>query len=56
MPSFKCKDIGMKCGFTAKAKTQDELLKMIGDHARSVHSLNPVPQETMDKIMKAIKK
>ncbi len=56
MPSFKCKDIGMKCGFTAKAKTEDELMKLIAGHAKSAHNLDPIPPETMDKIKKAIKK
>ena len=56
MPSFKCKDIGMKCDFTAEAKTQDELMKKISAHAASAHGMKTVPAETMTAIKKAIKK
>jgi predicted small metal-binding protein len=55
MPSFKCKDIGLKCGFEAKAKTQDELMSKIATHAASAHNMTTVPPETMAKIKKAIK-
>jgi predicted small metal-binding protein len=55
MPSFKCKDIGMKCAFEAKAATQDELMKKIAAHAASAHNMKTVPPETMTKIKKAIK-
>ena len=55
MPSFKCKDIGLKCAFEATAKTQDELMKKISTHAASAHNMKIVPPETMTKIKKAIK-
>ena len=55
MASFKCKDIGLECPFTAEAKTQDELMKKIATHAASAHGMKTVPPETMAKIKKAIK-
>ena len=55
MPSFKCKDIGMKCAFEATGKTQDELMKKISTHAASAHKMTTIPPETMTKIKKAIK-
>jgi len=55
-PTFKCKDIGMKCDFTAQGKTEDELMKKISAHAASAHGMKTVPPETMKKIKKAIKK
>lgn len=55
MPSFKCKDIGLKCGFEATAKTTDELMKKIAVHAASAHKMTTIPPETMIKIKKAIK-
>jgi predicted small metal-binding protein len=33
MPSFECKDIGMSCPFEATAKTEDELMNKIAEHA-----------------------
>jgi len=56
MPSFKCKDIGMACPFETSAKTEDELMKKIAEHAAKEHGLKTVPPETMTAIKKAIKK
>jgi len=56
MPSFKCADIGMKCGFEATAKTEPELLKKIAGHAKAVHGIDPIPPDLMAKVQKAIKK
>ena len=56
MPSFKCRDIGMSCGFQATAKTEDELMKMIAQHASKAHNMKPVPPDVMVKVKKAIKK
>jgi predicted small metal-binding protein len=55
MPSFKCKDIGLACGFEAKATSQDELMKKIATHAASAHNMKTIPPETMTKVKKAIK-
>lgn len=57
MPSFKDKDIGMKCDFEATAKTEEELMKKISEHAAKVHNIKPpFPADMMAKIKKAIKK
>ncbi len=56
MPSFKCKDIGMKCGFEIKDENQEELMSIVATHAAKTHNLTTVPPETMEKIKKAIKK
>jgi len=52
---FACKDIGMQCDFTAKAKTEDELMQKISVHAKSAHSMAQIDAATMDKVKKAIK-
>lgn len=54
MPSFKCKDIGMDCPFTASAPTEAELEKKIAEHARTAHNLNP-DKELWKKIKSVIK-
>ena len=55
MPKFKCRDIGMDCGFKAKARTEGELMKHIAAHAKEVHNLDPVPDDILKKVKKAIK-
>ena len=56
MPSFKCKDMGMKCKFEVKTENQDELMQMIALHADKSHNMKNMPPEMMEKVKKAIKK
>jgi predicted small metal-binding protein len=56
MASFKCKDLGMKCGFEVKDENQDELMKIIALHAENTHKIKETPPEMAEKIKKAIKK
>lgn len=55
MASFKCKDLGMKCGFEVKDENQDELMSIIALHAEKTHNMKASP-EMAEKIKKAIKK
>ena len=55
MPTFKCADIGMKCGFEAKAQTKEEILLLVGMHANAVHDMKSVPPDLLKAINKAIK-
>ncbi|MDG7006674.1 MAG: DUF1059 domain-containing protein [Nitrososphaerota archaeon] len=52
---FACKDIGMDCGFKASAKTEEELMPKIAQHAKAAHQLDPIPAETALKVKAAIK-
>jgi predicted small metal-binding protein len=56
MPSIKCKDIGMKCGFELKDDNQDELMQLLAMHAEKTHGLKTIPPDLQQKIQKAIKK
>lgn len=56
MPEFKCKDLGMKCGFEVKDENQDELMKMIALHGASSHDIKEIPPDMMEKIKGVIKK
>ncbi len=56
MPSFKCKDIGMSCNFEVTARTEDELMKKIAEHADKAHNMKTIPPDVMSKVKKAIKK
>ena len=56
MPSFKCKDVGMKCKFEVKDENQEEMMSMIAMHAEKSHGIKEVPPDMMEKIKKAIKK
>lgn len=56
MASFRCSDIGMDCAFEATARTEDELMKKIAEHARKAHNMKTIPPDVMRKVKKAIKK
>jgi predicted small metal-binding protein len=53
--SFACKDIGMACGFQARAESDSELLPKIGAHAKSVHGIDPIPADLMARVQAAIR-
>ena len=55
MPSFACKDVGMTDDWKATAKTEDELLKKIKEHAGKAHNMKDVSPEMMQQIKQAIK-
>ena len=56
MPSFKCADVGMDCGFEATADTEEELMKKITDHAREAHQMETIPPDMVEKVKQAIKR
>jgi predicted small metal-binding protein len=45
MPSFKCKDVGMKCSFEVKDENQDELMKIIALHGEKSHGMKEISPE-----------
>ena len=52
---FACKDIGLQCSFTAKAKTEEELMQKIAQHAKEAHSMQQIDEATAAKVKAAIK-
>jgi predicted small metal-binding protein len=57
MLSLACKDAGFDCAHVMTANTEDELMKRAGEHAQSVHNLNPqdMSPEMVSKIKSVIK-
>lgn len=53
---FKCKDIGMDCGFQASAKSIDQLMPQIVEHAKTAHNINEITPDLKKKVEGAIKK
>jgi predicted small metal-binding protein len=55
---FKCRDIGFDCGFTTKAKTEDEILQNCATHAQKDHHMKPeeINEELKAKIKANIHK
>lgn len=53
--SFKCKDIGMDCGFEATSEEKDSLMHKISSHAKEVHQMSTISDDLAKKVDAAIK-
>jgi predicted small metal-binding protein len=51
--SFKCADIGMKCGFETKADNKEQLMKSIATHAKEAHNITTIAPDLMMKVTAA---
>ena len=53
---FKCKDIGMKCGFEVKGgSSKEEIMQVAAVHAKITHNMATVAPDLAQKISAAIK-
>ena len=53
--SFRCKDIGMDCGFETHADSMDALMPKITKHAAEAHNIKQIPEDLRKKVTSAIK-
>ncbi len=49
-----CRDIGFDCDGVVQAETEDEVLKLVAEHARTVHNMDDVSQEVVDKVLEVM--
>ncbi len=40
-----CRDVGADCDFEARADTEEELFKILTEHAKSGHGMEEIPPE-----------
>ncbi|MDG6966393.1 MAG: DUF1059 domain-containing protein [Nitrososphaerota archaeon] len=56
MTGFKCKDVGMNCGFEFKdATSREEAVQLAATHARVAHGIAIIPPDLAAKVQAAIK-
>ncbi|MCS6785064.1 MAG: DUF1059 domain-containing protein [Candidatus Caldarchaeum sp.] len=56
MPSFSCRDVMPNCSFEVKnASSVDELMTILGAHAKHAHNIEKIPPDVVEKVKKAIK-
>lgn len=53
MLKFKCRDVGFDCGWSAKGKTEDEILAQCAAHTTNDHHMKP--EEITDELKGKIK-
>ncbi|HET6370400.1 MAG TPA: DUF1059 domain-containing protein [Nitrospiria bacterium] len=53
-----CLDVDPKggCAFQVRAETEDEVMRLTGDHAKIVHKMTSIPPEMASQVKAAIKK
>jgi len=58
MLKFQCRSVGFDCDFTAKGKTEDEILAQCAAHATKDHNMKPeeITEELKGKIKSNIHK
>ncbi len=44
---LRCKDVGVGCGFEVRAATEEEVLRIAAQHAKTDHGIDEVKQEYM---------
>ena len=52
-----CLDVNPKggCAFEVRAESEDEVLRLVADHAKNMHNMAKVPPDVAAKIKGAIK-
>ena len=52
-----CLDVDPKggCAFEVRAETDDEVMRLIADHAKHMHQMSNPPAEMVTKLKKSIK-
>ena len=51
---LRCNDVGFECDGVIRAETEEEVLKQAAEHARTVHNLQEITDEVVQKVRAAI--
>ncbi len=50
-----CRDVGADCDFEARDETEEELFKILAEHAKSGHGMEEIPPELVEKVRAVIR-
>lgn len=51
----RCRDVGFDCDGVVRAETEEEALKQVVAHAKTVHNIDAVPAEVVEKVKKVMR-
>ncbi len=54
MKVLRCRDVGFDCEGVIRAETEDEILRQAAEHAKTVHNLNEISAQVVEKIRSVI--
>jgi predicted small metal-binding protein len=52
---IRCRDVGFNCEGVVRAETEEEVLKQVAAHAKSVHNLQAVSEEVVAKVRQVMR-
>lgn len=55
MKTLRCRDAGFDCAAVMRAETEEEVLQQAGQHAKTVHNLSEISEQTVEKIRTLIR-
>lgn len=53
--TFCCKDLAIECSWESSAETEEELLKIVAEHARTAHNMKEINEAIRNKIIGSIR-
>lgn len=53
--TLHCRDVGPDCDFVARGESEDDIMRQVVEHARSVHGIDPVPADLAQKARSVIR-
>jgi predicted small metal-binding protein len=51
----RCRDVGFDCDGVVRAETEEEVLKQVTAHAKTVHNLEAVSEEVVAKVRQVMR-
>jgi predicted small metal-binding protein len=51
----RCRDVGFDCESVVRAETEEEVLKQVAAHAKTVHNLQTVSEEVVAKVRQVMR-
>jgi len=52
---LRCRDVGVDCDGVIRAETEEELMKKVAEHAKTVHGMTEISPEMAAKVKAAIR-
>lgn len=50
-----CRDVGFDCEGVVRAETEEEVLALVAAHAKSVHNIETVTDEIVEKVREVMR-
>jgi predicted small metal-binding protein len=52
---LECRDVGFDCDGVVRAQTDEELFQKVTEHAKSVHNIQTIPPEVVEKVKAVVR-